>query len=200
MNKELYDSLYNLNNEISKNDKEYAKLYVDFLTAANNFAAKTSYKYMPQKTIEKNKLSIRGFVMESDFVKKLNEAGIFNFTFSEIKEHFVNYQTKLGYIVEDINDAFNLYNLVDGLANNENKKLNMIVKTFNTLFPEIKIPSLKRINKDNIDSFHESVSNNLKVNYLDKNLINNELYVFVEGLYDYVFNFIVNGYKQLEVE
>ena len=168
-------------------DNKYFNLLSEFLKMADNMVEKSNGIYQLEDTIRLNKISLKGYVLESKFCQKLKEDGIENFTLDELKKYLLEYQ--MDFDVETISFALKMYEIIDKIENIENEEIKKMLETLEQIYNDKLRYNL--INKDELDSKYSIIINDINNKYDSKildEISRNCLIEIVNKIFDYYKN------------
>lgn len=89
----------NLNVKILESYVEIDKIHDDinnkifnFITKANELVELSEDDYQIEKTLMLNKISLKGYVLDSDLCNKLSENNINDYSINELKNYIIQYE------------------------------------------------------------------------------------------------------------
>ena len=99
--------LHNLN---SKN-KLY-ELMTKMLGLGKNLEKLSDYEYFINEDLEKNRIQVKGFILESRFISYLKGHGVENYSFEELERYLKRYIESSGDTIDEVSTAMELYPLI----------------------------------------------------------------------------------------
>lgn len=117
-------------------EQSYHEKMSRFIEHATELENMTNGSYQLQDTLEYNKISLKGILLESDLVKELNEKGIENFTIADLRAHSYHYDQEHQVDMTTIDTTIFLYTQIEELEKIEEKKMEMISRTLGSILGE----------------------------------------------------------------
>lgn len=189
MNEEIVYSYMNINkiqNDI--NDKIFK-----FITKANELVELSEDDYQIEKTLKLNKISLKGYVLDSDCCISLKESDINNYSIEELK----NYLTKYNSDYSKYLFALSLYELIEDIEEQIDKKINLEINELSNIISNI--DNIKSINDEEYEKLYYNIKNQLD-NYLKDNGLDDKSYDICIQIINDIFNFYISGYPNIPDE
>lgn len=185
---ESYEKIEKINNNISN------KMF-DFITKASELVDLSDDDYQIEKTLKLNKISLKGYVLDSQCCIQLSNNNIVDYSIEELKEFLRQYE-KLNN--EDCSKYFltlSLYEMIEDIENQVDSKVELELKELSTVIPDInKITSADKLEYENLYMIFKNQINNYQEK-LDEKSFN----IYLQILND-VFNFYISGYPNIPDE
>ena len=197
MDDNLNEKILKLYVEINRIQEEVNNKMLNFITKANELVDLSEDDYQIEKTLKSNKISLKGYVLDSDLCMRLKDNNIVGYTIDELKNYLAQYEKTyntdcLKYFValslyEQIGD---IEKLVDSKVDLEIKELSKLISNLNTIL--------------NIDkSEYEKVYINCKTqldNYYKNAKLDDKAYNISLQILNDIFNFYISGYPNIPDE
>ncbi len=192
----------NLNKKIFESYDKIDKIYDDinsklwyFTTKASELVELSKDDYQIEKSLMLNKISLKGYVLDSDVCSQLNDDK--NYSIEELKNFIIDYgklynKDCLNYVL-----ALSLYELIENIENLVNLKINLEFNELSNLI--LDIYDIKNANKNDYNNLY----NNLKMqldDYFKSQKINEKVYNICIQILNDIFNFYINGYPNISEE
>ena len=194
----------NLNVKILESYVEIDKIHDDinskifsFITKANELVELSEDDYQIEKTLMLNKISLKGYVLDSDLCNQLNENNINDYSIDELKNYLTQYEKTYNTDCFKYFLALSLYEqvtqiekLVDSKIALETKELSNIISNINTI---------SNIDKSEYEKLYIDLKNQLGDYYKNKKLDDKSYNICIQILND-IFNFYISGYPNIQDE
>ena len=186
---ELVENINTLYNLYVENENNFTNILNIFYNNVYDLVNLSNGKYQIENTIKLNKVSIKGYILESDFVKHLNN--IKEFKLNELKKYLIQTQNENN---EHLLLAIKLYELLDQLEIIEKNEIDDLID-YIQIITGISIRN-KLTNKDELAVIYNLLSNKIgeyeKNKLIDENLKNR----FLDCL-NVLFNYYINGSRKI---
>ena len=186
---ELVENINTLYNLYVENENNFTNILNIFYNNVYGLVNLSNGKYQIENTIKLNKVSIKGYILESDFVKHLNN--IKEFKLNELKKYLIQTQNENN---EHLLLAIKLYELLDQLEIIEKNEIDDLID-YIQIITGISIRN-KLTNKDELAVIYNLLSNKIgeyeKNKLIDENLKNR----FLDCL-NVLFNYYINGSRKI---
>ena len=188
---ELVENINTLYNLYVENENNFTNILNIFYNNVYDLVNLSNGKYQIENTIKLNKVSIKGYILESDFVKHLNNINIKEFKLNELKKYLIQTQNENN---EHLLLAIKLYELLDQLEIIEKNEIDDLID-YIQIITGISIRN-KLTNKDELAVIYNLLSNKIgeyeKNKLIDENLKNR----FLDCL-NVLFNYYINGSRKI---
>lgn len=194
MNNRIVENINYLYDFYLKNENNFTNTLTLFYDNAYDLIKVSNGKYQIENTIKLNKVSVKGYILESDFVKQLNKNNINNFKLNELKKYLIQMQNENN---EDVIIAIKVYELLEQLDIIENNEINDLID-YIQIITGISIRN-ELSNNDNLAELYNSLSSRINAYENDK-LINEELKNKFIDCVNILFNYYINGSRKIKEE
>lgn len=188
---ELVENINTLYNLYIENENNFTNILSIFYNNVYDLVNLSNGKYQIENTIKLNKVSIKGYILESDFVKHLNNINIKEFKLNDLKKYLIQTQNENN---EHLLLAIKLYELLDQLEIIEKNEIDDLID-YIQIITGISIRN-KLTNKDELAVIYSLLSNKIgeyeKNKLIDENLKNR----FLDCL-NVLFNYYINGSRKI---
>ena len=133
--------------EIDKIHDEINNKMFNFITKATELIELSDDEFQIEKTLKLNKISLKGFILESPCCLSLNMNNIINYSLQELKNYFIQYQNSFNEDCSKYYLAISLYELIEEIESLVDSKTNLEIESLSNIIPNITI--IKNIYKDN---------------------------------------------------
>ena len=134
----------NLNVKILESYVEIDKIHDDinnrlfnFITKANELVELSEDDYQIEKTLLLNKISLKGFVLDSDFCAQLAQNNIVDYSINELKNYLFQYEKTYNTDCFKYHLALSLYEQVEQIEKLVNSKIDLEIKELNYIILDI---------------------------------------------------------------
>ncbi len=194
----------NLNIKILESYVEIDKIHDDinnnmfnFITKANELVELSNDDYQIEKTLILNKISLKGYILDSDFCIQLNQNNITEYSIEELKNFLKQYEKTFNINYSNYLLALSLYELIENIEAQVDSKISLEINELGSVISNVSV--IKSANKDEYEhlyyDFKTQVDSYFKNNKLDEKSYN----ICIQLLHD-IFNFYINGYPNIPDE
>lgn len=190
----------NLNLEILKSDVEIDKINNDindkifnFITKANEFVELSEDDYQIEKTLMLNKISLKGYVLDSDLCNKLADNNITDYSIDELKNYLSQYKK----FDSSLFLALSLYELILNIEKQVDSKIELEIKELSNIIQNIS--DINNTDKTNYKNLYYNFKNQVD-NYFKENKLDKKTYEICIKILNDIFNFYKNGYPNIPNE
>ncbi len=200
--KKIRTGLLNIVIDMIEYQTKYNTLMYEFINKGNELLNLTLGMYQIENTIKLNKISLKGYILESKVCTELKRKGIKNYTIQELKKHLYKLDSENNEETNILIKATHLYELLEKIEqeeyNNNKDFLNKLGTVYDkTLLLNYNI-DIKDKNKLNQD--YTILINQITTNYINNNLIDDKVKQYTAMLINQIFTFMYNGNKPIPKE
>ena len=183
--------------EIDKIHDDINNKLFNFITKANELVELSEDDYQIEKTLKLNKISLKGFILDSSCCINLNMNNIINYSIQELKAYLTQYENKYKEDYSKYYLAVSLYELIEEIENLIDSKISLEIENLSRIIPNIK--SIKEIDKAKYEEVYFNSKN--YINEYFKNLkLNEKTYDICIQSLNNIFNFYISGYPNIPDE
>ena len=91
----MENKILEISNRRKSYEIKYNDLIIEFITKAYELVELSNEVYQVEKTIKLNKISLKDFILNSDICNILKNNNIKDYTISELKKYFAEYEKEL---------------------------------------------------------------------------------------------------------
>lgn len=182
-----YIEINNYNNRINE------KIFV-FLNKCSDLEEHSNHNYELQKTLELNKIYFQGYILESELCKNLKKNNT-NYSIGQLKQYIITNANNLGDEYSSYYEAIELYEMADEIEELIDEKIELEMTTIYDIADII--IEIENINKNEYENLYLKIKFNLENNYLNKNIIDNNIYELCINMLNDIFNYFISGYPQV---
>lgn len=181
-----------MNTEIQEAFNDINKLYntintklLNFITKARELVALSEDDYQIEKTWQLNKISLKGYVLDSDCCVRLSNNGILDYSIDDLKSYLTQYENSYAIDYSRYFLAISLYEIIEDIEESIHSKVNLEISMLSKIIPSIGNVS----NTDKVE--YEKLCAYLK-EQLDTNRLNEESYNICIQVLNDLFNFYIS--------
>lgn len=194
----------NLNIKILKSYDEIDKIYdninndmLDFITKANELVKLSDGNYQIEKKLMTNKISLKGYVLDSDFCIQLKKNNISNYSIDELRNYLIQYEKSFNTDYSSFLLALSLYELIEKIESEVDIKIELEINELNSIIPNI--GNIKNTVENNYDDLYYNYKSQLD-NYFNDSKLNEKSYNICIKILNDIFNFYISGYPNIPDE
>lgn len=185
---EKISQIFNLSLDYTQ---KFNNLMTDFKNEATQLVADSSDLYQVEPSIKLNKISLKDYILNSDFCLMLKENNINNYSIAELEKYMQNYATKNN--PSEVNRymlALGLYKKLEQLEAIEANKVNMETTELESIITNIS--DIKVIPKEEYDNLLNNINLEIKDKYLNTHLIDATSNSYLNQMLKDIFNYYKN--------
>lgn len=194
MNENLNVKILEFYVEIDKIHDEINNKIFDFITKANELVDLSEDNYQIEKSLLLNKVSLKGYVLDSDCCIQLNNNNITNYSIEELKNFLIQYEKSFNSDCSNYLLALSLYEMIEDIEMQVDSKIELETNELGNIISNIK--SIKNINKDEYENLYYNLKTQLD-NYFKDAKLNEKSYNLCIQILDDIFSFYISGYPSL---
>lgn len=169
-----------------------------FITKANELVELSEDMYQIEKTIKLNKISLKGYILDSPCCSFLKENNISDYTINELKNYLIKYEKSSNEDCTSYYLAVSLYELLEEIEKMVDDKISLEIYKISELTNIIN--KIKNINSNEYEGLYNEVKNELSQKYLNQNLIDDKSYGICIQILNDILNFYMSGYPDIPNE
>ena len=183
--------------EIDKIHDDINKAMFNFITKANELVNLSEDDYQIEMTLRLNKISLKGYVLDSEICTQLHENNITDYSIDELKQYLTQYEKKyntdcLKYLL-----ALSLYEQIEQIEQLVDSKIDLEIKELGKIISGI--TTISNVDKSEYEKLYTNLKNQLDEYYTNQKLDEKSYNICVQILND-IFNFYINGYPNIPNE
>lgn len=187
---ELYVKVDKINNDINN------KIF-DFITKANELVELSEDDYQIEKTLILNKISLKGYVLDSDLCNKLSENNINDYSINELQNYIIQYEKSFDTDYSQYLLALSLYELIEDAEKQVDSKIELEISELSNIIQSIS--DIKNTDKTNYENLYYNFKNQLD-DFLKENKLDKKSYGICIQILNDIFNFYISGYPNIPDE
>ena len=196
--KNIKDEILEIFTEKQNYDEKYNSLMFDFLTKAYELVELSEDLYQVENTIKLNQISLKDYILNSEICNFLKKNNFNNYSIEDLKEYMQKCENQNISNVASYKLALELYEKLEEIKNIENLKIDYEISQMGNLLDNIN--NVKNIDKDKYQELYKDLLQQVKVKYLDNNLIDNKLNEYLVQILNDIFNYYLYGNKKIPLE
>lgn len=189
----IKDEILEIFTEKQNYDEKYNSLMFDFITKAYELVELSEDLYQVEHTIKLNQISLRDYILNSEICNYLKDNNFNNYSIEDLKEYMQKHENQNTSNIASYKLALELYEKLEEIKDIENSKIDYEVSRMSNLLDNIN--NIESIDKDKYQDLYNDLLQQVKVKYLDNNLIDNRLNNYVVQILNDIFNYYLYGDK-----
>ncbi len=179
-------------------ESNYKEQMKQFIQGANEMINVSGGLFQIENSLEYNKISLKGNILESDLVKNLNEKGIENFTLEDLTTfHIPSYEQEYGVNLIETKLAISLYEKIENIEKVKQKQMEIISKNLGDLlgkdiFSKISESSTIQSEVQLQENYHKAIMVIEKL-YGNEGILDLQTKNATIQLLNQLFNYYING-------
>lgn len=166
-----------------------------FITKASELVELSEDMYQIEKTIKLNKISLKGYILDSPCCSFLKENNVLDYTITELKEYLNKYETSSNEDCSSYHIAILLYELLEEIEKLVDDKVDLEINKLSELEPLIK--NISTTNSNEYEFLYNQIKSNITNNYLNNNLIDDKSFNLCIQFMNDIFNYYISGYPDI---
>lgn len=170
----------------------------NFINKANELVDLSDDMYQIERTIKLNKISLKGYILDSPCCKVLEENNVSNYSIEELKQYLIKYEQTSNDDCSSYYLAISLYELLEIIEKLVDNKIELEMNKLSELVPSIR--GIENITDNNYENLYNQIKNQLGNDYLNKNLIDDKSFNICVQIMNDIFNYYISGYPDIPEE
>lgn len=194
----------NLNVKVLESYVEIDKIHDDinnkvfnFITKANELVELSDGDYQIEKTLMLNKISLKGYILDSDCCIQLNNNNITNYSIEELKNFLRKYEKSFNCDCSNYLLALSLYEQVEQIEKLVDSKIDLEIKDLSKLTTDIN--NILNTDKSDYEKLYMNIKNQID-NYQKDGKLDDKSYNICIQILNDIFNFYISGYPNMPDE
>ena len=194
----------NLNVKILESYVEIDKIHDDinnkifnFITKANELVEMSEYDYQIEKTLLLNKISLKGYVLDSECCIELANNKINDYSIDELKNYLIQYEKSFNVDNSKYLLALSLYELIEDIEEQVDSKIELEINELSNIIQDIS--NIKNLDKNDYDKAYYNYKSQLDNCFKEDKLDEKSYGICIQILND-IFNFYISGYPNIPDE
>lgn len=187
---DMVDKINSLYNLIGQKNDEISRMFLSFITKANELVELSNDDYQVERSFKLNKISLRGFVLDSPCCNSLKSNNITNYSIDELKDYLSKYESTYNEDCSKYYLALSLYELLEKIEQLIDSKIELGLSLLTDILPNLK--DIKLIDNSKYNELYLNSKKQVEDFRFDENTYNMCIYVLND-----VFNYYINGYPDV---
>lgn len=183
--------------EINKIHDDINNKIFNFITKANELVELSEDDYQIEKTLMLNKISLKGYVLDSDLCNKLSENNINDYSINELKNYIIQYEKSFDIDYSQYLLALSLYELIEDVEKQVDSKIELEISELSNIIQSIS--DIKNTDKNNYENLYYNFKSQLDDCFKENKLDEKSYGICIQILND-IFNFYISGYPNIPDE
>lgn len=180
--------------EVDKINNDINNKIFDFITKANELVELSEDDYQIEKTLMLNKISLKGYVLDSDLCKQLSENNINDYSINELKNYIIQYERSFDTDYSQYLLALSLNELIEDVENQVDSKIELEMSELSNIIQNIN--DIKNTEKTNYEKLYYNFKSQLDDCFKENKLDEKSYGICIQILND-IFNFYISGYPNI---
>ena len=193
--KNIKDEILEIFTEKQNYDEKYNNLMFSFVTKAYELVDLSQDLYQLEHTIKLNQISLKDYILNSEICSFLKNNNINNYSIEDLREFMKKYEIQNISDITSYKLALELYEKLDEIKSIENAKIDYEINRMSNILEDIS--NVENIDKDKYQDLYNHLLEQIKVNYLDNNLIDDKINNYVVQILNDIFNYYLYGNKEI---
>lgn len=169
-----------------------------FITKANELVELSEDMYQIERTIKLNKISLKGYLLDSPCCTFLKENNIKDYTIEDLKNYLVKYEQLNNEDCSKYYLAVSLFELLEDIENLIEDKIDLEISKIFELTPLIN--DIDKTNLNDYERLYNDIKKDINNKYLNQNLIDDKSFDTCMRFVNDIFNFFISGYPDIPDE
>ena len=183
--------------EIDKIHDDINNKMFNFITKANELVELSEDDYQIEKTLMLNKISLKGYVLDSDLCNQLSENNINDYSINELKNYIIQYERSFYTDYSQYLLALSLYELIEDVEKQVDSKIELEISELSNIIQSIS--DIKNTDKTNYENLYYNFKSQLDDCFKENKLDEKSYGICIQILND-IFNFYISGYPNIPDE
>lgn len=183
--------------EIDKMQNKINKEIFNFIAKANELVELSKDEYQIEKTFMLNKISLKGYILDSDCCIELHDNNISNYSIDELKNYLIQYKKYFNNNYSNYLLALSLYEIIENIEKQVDSKINLEISELSNIVSNIK--DVKNVSKDEYESLYYKLKTQVD-SYFKNNKLDEKSYNVCIQILNDIFNFYISGYPNIPDE
>lgn len=197
MNSDLNVKILESYVEIDKIHDEINNKIFKFITQAGELVELSDDDYQIERTLKLNKISLKGYVLDSECCVQLNDNNVTDFSIDDLKQYLEQYEKSFNVDYSKYFLALSLYENIEEIENLIDSKISLELSKLNNLISNI--DDIKVIDKSNLERLYYQQKNIIDNFYQTSRIENKSYNICIQFLND-IYNYYISGYPDIPEE
>ncbi len=183
----MENKIFEIGNIKKEYEKQYDTLLSSILEKANTLVGMSDGMYQIEQSIQYNLISIKDYILRSDFCNILKDNNITNYSIGDLKNYMSSYDTSE---MNQYRIAIELYEDFENLGELEYKRVDYEIERLNEF---LDIDKIKNIDRRQYNDLYKALTSEVDTKY--SNQISVESSNILKDTLKDIFNFYIHGNK-----
>lgn len=197
MNSDLNVKILESYVEIDKVHDEINNKIFKIITQASELVELSDDDYQIERTLKLNKISLKGYVLDSECCVQLNDNNVTDYLIEDLKKFLEEYEKLFNVDYSKYFLALSLYENIEEIENLIDSKISLELIELNNLIPNI--DDIKVIDKSNLEQLYYQQKNTIDNFYHSSKIEEKSYNICIQFLND-IFNYYISGYPDIPDE
>jgi hypothetical protein len=197
MNSDLNVKILESYVEIDKVHDEINNKIFKIITQASELVELSDDDYQIERTLKLNKISLKGYVLDSECCVQLNDNNVTDYSIEDLKKFLEEYEKLFNVDYSKYFLALSLYENIEEIENLIDSKISLELIELNNLIPNI--DDIKVIDKSNLEKLYYQQKNTIDNFYHSSKIEEKSYNICIQFLND-IFNYYISGYPDIPDE
>lgn len=184
--------------DVDKIHDEINNKMFQFIANASELVELSENMYQIEKTIKLNKISLKGYLLDSPCCVFLKENNVEDYTIDNLKNYLMKYDQLNNEDCSLYYLAISLFELLESIENLVENKIDLEISKIFELTPLIN--NIDKIDYNEYEKLYNDIKKELSDKYLNQNLIDDKSFETCMRFVNDIFNFFINGYPDIPEE
>lgn len=195
----------NLSVKILESYMDIDKIYDDinnkifqFITKASELVELSEDMYQIERTIELNKISLKGYLLDSPCCVFLKENNVEDYTIEDLKNYLMKYEQLNNEDCSQYYLAVVLFELLEEIESLVEDKIDLEISKIFELTPLIN--NIDKIDSNEYEKLYNDIKKDLNDKYLNQNLMDDKSFETCMRFVNDIFNYYISGYPDIPID
>ena len=184
--------------DIDKIHDEINNKLFQFITKASELIELSKDMFQIERTIKLNKISLKGYLLDSPCCAFLKENNVEDYTIDDLKNYLMKYEQLNNEDCSQYYLAVMLFELLEEIESLVEDKIDLEISKIFELTPLIN--NIDKINSKEYENLYNEIKKDLNDKYLNNNLIDDKGFEICMRFVNDIFNFFISGYPDIPDE
>lgn len=191
----IKDEILEIFAEKQNYDEKYNSLMFDFITKAYELVELSEDLYQVEHTIKLNQISLKDYILNSKICNYLKDNNFNNYSIEDLKEYMQKYENQNPSDIASYKLALELYEKLEEIKDIEKSKIDYEISRMGNLLDNVS--NIESVTKDKYQDLYNDLLQQVKVKYLDNNLIDDKTHNYIMQILNDIFNYYLYGNKEI---
>lgn len=169
-----------------------------FITKASELVELSEDMYQIERTIELNKISLKGYLLDSPCCAFLKENNVEDYILEDLKNYLMKYEQLNNEDCSQYYLAVVLFELLEEIESLVEDKIDLEISKIFELTSLIN--NIDKINSNEYEKLYNEIKKELSDKYLNQNLIDDKSFETCMGFVNDIFNYYISGYPDIPID